>query len=147
MSGVRTLAVPVVAAFTLAGALAGAGGASAAETLRSTMTGKQEIPKGDLNGRGTARITTNRARGRVCFRIRLSRVGSVSAGHIHQEVRGKVGDVVVPFFDKPTRRPQGCTRGVKKSLIRAIERRPNRFYVNVHNKRHPGGAVRGQLRR
>jgi hypothetical protein len=36
---------------------------------------------------------------------------------------------------------------VKRSLIRAILRRPRRFYVNVHTNDFPGGAVRGQLRK
>ncbi len=147
MSGVRKFAAPVVAAFTLAALLGGASGAAAAQTLRATMSGQQEVPKGDLNGRGTAQITIDRARGRICYRIRLSRVDSVNAGHIHQGVRGKAGDVVVPLFGKATRRPRGCVRGVKRSVIRAIERRPRRYYINVHNARHPAGAVRGQLRR
>lgn len=128
-------------------ALGGTGTAAAKETLSAKLTGSEEVPRGDRDGRGTARVTTDRARGRVCYRIRLSRVGTVAAGHIHRGAAGKAGPIVVPFFGKPTRRPSGCVSGVSKRLIRSIERNPRRYYVNVHNERHPAGAVRGQLRR
>lgn len=130
------------------GPLAAAGIAEAAvasESFRASMDGRQEVPRGDRDGRASARITTDSARGRVCYRISLSRVGSVSAGHIHRAERGKAGPVVVEFFAKQTRQPRGCARGVSKSTIRRIERNPEQFYVNVHNKRYPKGAVRGQL--
>lgn len=121
--------------------------ALAAKTQTVSMNGRSEIPRGDPDGRGTARITLDRARGRVCFSIRLTKVGTVAAGHIHKGARGKAGPVVVTLFGKPTKQPKGCARGVSKSLIRDIERNPARYYVNVHNKRYPGGAVRGQLHR
>ena len=148
MTRIPKLAASVaVLALALVAALATAGSAVAAETLRASLSGAREVPEeGDRNGRGTARITTDRSRGRVCFRIRLSRVGSVAAGHIHRAPAGEAGPIVVALFDEPTRRPRGCVNGVSRSLIRAIERNPRRFYVNVHNERHPAGAVRGQLR-
>ncbi len=130
------------------GAAAIAESAVAAEkTFSSSMSGRQEVPaKGDRNGRGTARITTDAARGRVCFRITLTRVGTVTAGHIHRGRKGKAGPVVVALFGEATRKPRGCVRGVEKRTIRRIERNPGAYYVNVHNQRHPDGAVRGQLR-
>ncbi len=113
------------------------------KTFTSSMSGRQEVPTGDANGRGTARITTDAARGRVSFRITLSRVG---AGHIHRGRKGKAGPVVVGLFDETKRNLSGCVRGVSKRLIRRIDRNPGAFYVNVHNRRHPAGAVRGQLK-
>ncbi|HEV2811999.1 MAG TPA: CHRD domain-containing protein [Solirubrobacteraceae bacterium] len=138
----------VLAAVVLAlvAVLAVGGGVASAKTLRATMDGDQEVPKGDADGTGTARITTNRAKGRVCFRISLTNVGTVAAGHIHKGRAGEAGDIVVALFDAPTSTPRGCVRGVKRSVIRAIERNPGRYYVNVHNEAHPAGAVRGQLR-
>lgn len=130
------------------GPLMGVGIAEAAvasERFRAPMDGRQEVPRGDRDGRGTARITTDAGRGRVCYRISLRRVGSVSAGHIHRGERGKAGPVVVELFAKASRQPRGCATGVSKATIRRIERNPDDFYVNVHNKRYPMGAVRGQL--
>ena len=120
---------------------------AAEKTLSSSMSGRQEVPmNGDSNGRGTARVTTDVARQRVCYRITLKRVGTVNAGHIHRGKRGKAGPVVVALFGEATRRPRGCVSNVAKATIRRIERNPGDFYVNVHNKRHPDGAVRGQLK-
>jgi hypothetical protein len=119
--------------------------AALAKTLTTSMNGKVEVPKGDPDGTGTAKITTNAAKGRVCYDITLKKVGTVSAGHIHKGAKGAAGDVVVVLFTKSTKHPKGCSTGVKKSLITDIERHPARYYVNVHNAAHPAGAVRGQL--
>jgi hypothetical protein len=124
-----------------------AGGARAAATLRATMNGNVEVPKGDPNGKGTARVTTSQSKGQVCYTVTLSNVGTVTSGHIHKGAKGAAGDVVVPLFDTATSQPKGCATGVKKSLIRDIEAHPGRYYINVHNATYPGGAVRGQLRR
>ncbi len=120
---------------------------AAEKSLTSSMSGRKEVPKrGDANGRGTARITTDMARQRICFRITLKRVGTVNAGHIHPGKRGVANPPVVALFSKATRRPRGCVRNVDRAMIRRIQRNPGKFYVNVHNKRHPDGAVRGQLK-
>ena len=140
---VATLAALVAAPLASAGI---AETAVAAETFTSSMSGRQEVPRGDRDGRGTARVTTNVARQTVCFRITLSKVGTVTAGHIHRGGRGKAGPVVVTLFGKATRQPRGCARDVPKSVIRKIERNPGAYYVNLHNQRYPDGAVRGQLK-
>ncbi|HEY1514093.1 MAG TPA: CHRD domain-containing protein [Gaiellaceae bacterium] len=38
-----------------------------------------------------------------------------------------------------------CTT-TSAALAAAIVRRPAAYYVNVHNAKYPGGALRGQLR-
>ena len=136
------LAVTTVA---LAAALGTAGGAAAKSTLRASMSGTTEVPKGDTNGRGSARITTNSSTGQVCYTITLRRVGTVAMGHIHKGAKGKAGPVSLLLFDKATKRPKGCVTG-KKSLVKDIEEHPARYYVNVHNAKYPAGAVRGQLK-
>lgn len=143
----RKLAVlAAVVAGPLASATMAESALGAEKRLTSSMSGRQEVPrKGDVNGRGTADITTDLQRRRVCFRITLERVGRVTAGHLHRGKRGEAGPVVVALFDDATRRPRGCVRDVAKVTIRRIERDPRNFYVNVHNQRHQDGAVRGQL--
>lgn len=143
----RTIKAAALVAGLAAAASVGTGVAPAATALTASMNGAAEIPKGDPDGRGSGRITLDRAKGRVCYRITLSRVGKVGAGHIHKGKAGAAGPVVVALFGKPTSRPSGCVSGVSKSVIRSIERNPRAFYLNVHNSTYPAGAVRGQLRR
>lgn len=146
MSRFSKSAALAVLCLTPVTALGAAGAAGAAEHLTASMTGNSEVPHGDRDGRGSAHITTDSGRGRICYRIKLSKVGTVNAGHIHKGSAGKAGPIVVAFLAKPTRRPTGCVNGVSKSLMRDIERHPGRYYVNVHSKSYPAGAVRGQLR-
>jgi len=137
------LAAIAIAALAL---LTAGAGVAAAKTLEASMSGSKEVPRtGDSDGRGSATIKTSRKRGRVCYEIHLSKVGSVVAGHIHRGGRTAAGPVVVALFAESARQPKGCVTGVSKSLISEINRHPGRFYVNVHNQAHPDGAVRGQL--
>ena len=143
----KLAALAAVAAGPFLGVAALAPATAAADTFIARMSGAQEVPEeGDRDGRGRAVITTNLGDREVCFRIRLRRVGWVSAGHIHRGRAGTAGDVVVELFSERTRRPRGCVRGVSRQIIRRIEDNPGAYYVNVHNRRYPAGAVRGQLR-
>ena len=74
-----------------------------------------------------------------------------SMGHIHRAIKGKNGDIMVTLFgpgamSSPEEFPTGvhCTeigRGLAENMID----HPDRFYVNLHNTQHPGGAMRAQL--
>jgi hypothetical protein len=126
-------------------ALAVASGATAAaqrsNSLHATLTGKAETPKGDPEGRGTAEVKiTGR---RVCWEIKVSRVQTIVAAHIHKGGPGVAGPVVVPFGK--VFKAKGCTT-TTAAIAAAIERRPSAYYVNVHNGKYPSGALRGQLR-
>src|SRR4051794_24450611 len=119
--------------------------ASAATNLRAKLSGKAETPVAG-NGRGRARIEIDIAEKRVCFDIRLRRVGTVVAGHIHKGAKGEAGPVFVALFEGPTRHPKGCAPATVAQL-RAIKRHPRRYYVNVHTAKFPAGAARGPLPR
>ena len=135
----RYLGLVVLAALVVAtGATAAAqkGG-----SLHATLTGKAETPKGDPDGRGTAEVTiTGR---RVCWEIKVSKVQTIMAAHIHKGKPGTAGPVVVPFGK--TFKAKGCTT-TTAAIAAAIQRNPAAYYVNVHNAKYPGGALRGQLR-
>ena len=126
-------------------ALVVAVGATAAtqksNSLHATLTGKAETPKGDPDGRGTAEVKiTGR---RVCWEIKVSRVQTIVAAHIHKGGPGVAGPVVVPFGK--VFKAKGCTT-TTAAIAAAIEKKPAAYYVNVHNAKYPGGALRGQLR-
>jgi len=130
---------------TFLAALVVAAGASAAgvktNSLHATLLGKSETPKGDPDGRGTAEIKiTGR---KVCWEIKVSKVQTIVAAHIHKGGPGVAGPVVVPFGK--VFKSKGCTT-TTAAIAAAIERHPAAYYVNVHNAKYPGGALRGQLR-
>jgi CHRD domain len=134
----RYLVVAMVAAL-----LTGAGASAALKSgnsLHATLTGKAETPKGDPDGSGTAEVKiTGR---QVCWEIKVVRVQTILAAHIHKGRPGVEGPVVVPFGK--TFKAKGCTT-TTAAIAAAIKANPGRYYVNVHNVKYPAGALRGQL--
>jgi hypothetical protein len=119
-------------------------------TLKASMSGRVEVPKGDPDGKGTATIRLTARR--VCFTIRTENVDPIAAGHIHKGARGAAGPVVVTLIStvssKATRTGcSGASKGATARVIRAIKAKPGSYYVNVHNAKYPAGAIRGQLHR
>jgi CHRD domain-containing protein len=122
-------------------------GNAASTTLTAKLSGKEEVPKGDPNGSGTATVKIDPTKKTACFTIKLKNLEPTVAGHIHKGKKGKAGDIVVAFFgtksSKTTR--TGCARDQKASDLRDIIKHPGNYYVNVHTKTYPAGAARGQL--
>jgi hypothetical protein len=79
----------------------------------------------------------------VCWEIKVTRVQTILASHIHKGGPGVSGPVVVPLGK--AFKAKGCTT-TTAAIAAAIQRRPSAYYVNVHNSKYPGGALRGQLR-
>lgn len=127
------------------------GPASAYTTRWAYLTGAKEVPgPGDPNGTGRARIRLYPAQGKVCYRVSWNGIRNPNAAHIHKGGPKVAGDVAVLLFEGVVRDKdykRGCVQGVQKALIRRIRRNPGGWYVNVHNKPYPDGAIRGQLRR
>jgi hypothetical protein len=124
-------------------ALVCAAGATAAMqkgSLHAALTGKAETPKGDPDGSGTAEVKITGTK--VCWEIHVAKVGTIMAAHIHKGKPGVAGPVVVPFG--AAFKSKGCTTA-SASLTAAILKSPSAYYVNVHNAKYPGGALRGQL--
>jgi hypothetical protein len=122
-------------------------GASAAssvtKTLEGHMTGRVENPRGTPLGRGEAKITLNTSSGKVCWKFEIKKIdGTPTAAHIHKGGKGVAGPVVIPFGT--AYKAAGCTKASPK-LVKAILANPGAYYVNVHNVKHPAGAIRSQL--
>jgi hypothetical protein len=115
--------------------------AKGGNSLHATLTGKAETPKGDPDGSGTAEVKINGTS--VCWEIKVAKVQTIVAAHIHKGRPGTAGPVVVPFGK--TYKGKGCTT-TTQALASAIRKSPSAYYVNVHNAKYPGGALRGQLR-
>jgi hypothetical protein len=120
------------------------------------MTGAQEVPAADPDGRAAVDLRIDVNAGRVCFDIKTDAVGTPNRGHIHFAPPGANGGIVVPFFELaavPTDprhdalengRIEDCV-SADPTVLEAIVASPGLYYVNLHNARFPGGAVRGQL--
>ncbi len=111
---------------------------------RVTLLGENEVGgTGDPDGSGDARISWDQS-GKVCFDIRVRDIATPTAAHIHSGGHGINGPVVVDF-DIAANGLKGCVNGASQALLNDIRTNPTRYYVNVHNADHPGGAIRAQL--
>jgi hypothetical protein len=145
----RAKTIALVTAVGLVGALLVPALVPAAKVqLTSQLKGSNEVPgPGDDDASGRAEIKLRQSERKVCFKITFKNMEDPSAGHIHEGKKGVAGDVVVPLFETPsTSGVGGCVKKVKKSVIAAIARNPNHYYVNLHNTEFPDGAIRGQLK-
>ncbi len=138
----RTILAAGLAAFLLP-AVALAAGTSMSPIVSSKLSGKTEVPKGDPNGTGIVFLHLNATKGSACWEFKgIKNIGTPQVAHIHKGARGVAGPVVVPLGG--AYKAKGCAKAATK-LIAAIEQHPNRYYVNIHNAKYPGGAIRGQL--
>ncbi len=116
-----------------------------ATTLEARLTGEKEVPgPGDPNGVGHAVVKVFKAK--VCYKLEVKRIKPANGAHIHLGFRGEAGPVVVPLRPPTDGFSHGCV-GIPRALSLELREHPLRYYVNVHNKPFPEGAIRGQLHR
>ncbi len=108
----------------------------------ANMTGAQEVPgPGDADGTGVAMINLRVGAGQVCVSQRHNNIAAPNLMHIHSGAAGVMGPIVVnltPVING------GCVNSTTPQ-VRAIDRNPADFYMNLHNGPFPNGAIRGQL--
>lgn len=113
------------------------------------LRGANEVPQGsgDPDGAGTAAFRLHQGDREVCFTFAVRNILLPATGaHIHRGQRGENGPVVIPFTAPGLNGTSaGCVTADTAALVNEIMDNPARFYANVHNVPHPGGAVRGQL--
>jgi CHRD domain len=157
--------VVLIAALGFGGS-ASAGSAAAADggvRLRADLDGAQEVPPADPDGRGAAQVDVNVQGNEVCFDVKFEDITTANRGHIHSGAAGVNGPIVVPFFDlqlpenqrdprletlEDDERLEGCVAPsptAPANVLADIVAHPENYYVNLHNSRFPGGAIRCQL--
>jgi CHRD domain len=138
------LAVCVLGALVLA-LPSFASGATPLSTLKASLTGEKEVPgPGDKDGSGQAVVKVHKAR--VCYALEVRRIKPAMLAHIHRGGPSVAGDIVVELKAPTNGSSEGC-KAISKKLSKKLREHPSRYYVNVHNKPFPDGAVRGQLHR
>jgi CHRD domain len=132
------LAVVLMAATTVTAA-------PRATTLEASLTGEKEVPgPGDPNGVGHAWVKVYKAK--VCYKLEVKRIKAATDAHIHRGGPRVAGPVVVPLKAPTNGSSKGC-KAISKQLSKNLREHPWRYYVNVHNRPYPEGAIRGQLHR
>jgi hypothetical protein len=95
---------------------------------------------------GTAVVRIRKDVNIVCYRLHAEKITlPATNAHIHRGGPTVSGPVVVPFTPPDaTGNASGCTQSTQ-AIVDEIIGNPANFYVNVHTKEHPAGAMRAQL--
>jgi hypothetical protein len=112
-------------------------------TLEASLTGEKEVPgPGDPNGWGKAEVKVYKAK--VCYELEVKRIKPATAAHIHRGGPSVAGPIVVELKAPTDGSSEGC-KAISKQLSKNLREHPSHYYVNVHNRPYPDGAIRGQL--
>jgi hypothetical protein len=119
--------------------------------LVTSLTGAEEVPgPADQHGTGQAWVTVDGSK--VCWKVTWSGLSSNPAigSHIHFGAKSVAGNIVVPFFGDARKASgkgvdQSCTTVQDVAVLNGLRNNPQNYYVNVHTKQFPKGAIRGQL--
>lgn len=145
MTPAKSLFASITASAALIASAALAQSPQGGAKLTTALTGAAEVPgPGDPDGRGTATITLNPGKARICWKLEVRDIEPATAAHIHIGLAGIAGDAVLTLSAPTDGDSDGCAT-VDRSLVDAIRKSPASYYVNVHNATYPAGALRGQL--
>jgi hypothetical protein len=116
------------------------------------LTGKAEKPHGDLTGTGSLTICVDKASNTISFNFDQMMVATpVTNGHINRGAAGVSGPVVFAFAPPGMINPSigeiewSDSTTAAATTISSLVSNPRGFYVDVHTKGYPNGALRGQL--
>jgi hypothetical protein len=117
------------------------------------LSGANEVPAGDPDGIGWARVSVRPDEGTVCYVVKVKRLDAITAAHIHVGAAGTNGGVVVDLaiLTADTKVAgnstlySDCIEGLDATLLTTIKENRAGYYLNVHTTVYPDGAIRGQL--
>ena len=96
------------------------------------------------DGTGRARLDLMPAKEQICYTLTVSNIGRATAAHIHRGTATEAGPILKELEAPSDGSSQGCVR-LSRTAITNIKNNPSGYYVNVHNRAFPNGAIRGQL--
>jgi hypothetical protein len=117
---------------------------AATETFHATLSPSSEVPPSKSTGSGDATVTLNTETHEITYNVTFKGFSSAAtAAHIHGPAEaGKNAGVVVPLGNNPTS-PITGSHTLTTEQQKQLE--AGKYYVNVHTKNNPSGAIRGQL--
>jgi len=95
-------------------------------------------------GQGNATVVVDPPKGTACYLMNIKGLSDVTAAHIHIGGPGETGRPVITL-DTPEGGTSGGCAEVTAELAAALLANPGGYYVNVHTRAQPQGAIRGQL--
>ena len=96
------------------------------------------------SGSGNITVVVDPPKGTACYIMNVARLTDVTAAHIHTGGPGENGAPVVTL-NAPTEGTSGGCVQVTPEVSAALLANPGGYYVNVHTRAFPAGAIRGQL--
>ena len=95
-------------------------------------------------GAGNVTVVVDPPKGTACYIMNVSGLADVTMAHIHKGGPGENGAPVVPLAAPQKGSSGGCVQ-VTAEVAAALLANPGGYYVNVHTRAFPNGAIRGQL--
>lgn len=117
----------------------------------AALRGSNENPANSTTEVGAALIWFDAARTTLYWDIDTGGVASPTLSHIHKQVAGVNGGIVINFATSAAAFVNGELRGsialgaTEAALVADIIANPQGYYVNVHSTAFPAGVLRGQL--
>jgi hypothetical protein len=96
------------------------------------------------SGAGNITLVVDPPKGTACYIMNVSGLQDVTAAHVHKGGPGETGAPVIPLATPTGGTAGGCVQ-VTAEVSAAILANPGGYYVNVHTRAFPSGAIRGQL--
>ena len=133
----------------------------------ANLRGRHEVPVdptvrgnvGDRNGKGEAYVFGIDGDPKtLCYVLIVEKIEPATAAHIHEGQRDENGPIVANLGAPADGNAADCltegeagkfptdAQGVPLTTVAEILATPGDYYVNVHNDKFPGGAIRGQLK-
>jgi len=149
MSRLTTLGRATAVAFVITLGISSTSAMAATTTtmkLTVAATGANVMAgKGSPTGSASGTFTTNLKKKTICYSIKEKSVSGIQAVHIHKGASGVEGNVVITLDAKKFNKPGSACVKSTTAVLGDIGMNPDKYYFNVHTKKFPNGAVRGQL--